>query len=449
MRTLLFSIACLLLAATAGADGTFFRTRSNNFSVGEARPTIPFQRAVVKFDGQEEIMLVESVLNGPTGTYGWVVPLPTRPSYVKAVDPMYTSQSFTAVKPPVKTEKPAGLEALGLGALLLAAVALTSGLRYRNRPLASRIMFFSSEVVGLAVVGMVLLPMFSPNRSAGMYFAEAGKGGDAAAAKSSRGLNVESLGTIGSYDVSVVSGESGKEILGWLDEHKLDVGKNALPVIEQYAKEGWCFLAAEIRKGEPGSHPPHPLKAVFPTDKVVYPMRLTGTQDAPLRLELLVVSDKQAEVKGMDAWACDNRDLLIPIQIASTEDKETYQDWNSGLYAMAKNGAVWTYLRGEFTPSQMKEDFTASFKPMERFAIEVWDRDAGKLHAFWLFCAWLSVSASVTGLVLICWPKLTEKVFAVGAVAAILVALAGAGAWYSGVQKIETQSKGYSSPIVD
>jgi hypothetical protein len=295
--------------------------------------------------------------------------------------------------------------------------------------LGSRILYFFLEVGSLFVLYAVLFPVFAQAK----YTA---KGADAAAERSK--ARVEDLGTIGSYQVSVVSGEDGKAILEWLQKHDLAVEKDALPVIEAYAKEGWCFLAAEIRKTEIGTYPPHPLKAVFPSDKLIYPMRLTGLQDQPLQLELLVVSDHEASVPGMKTWACDNTTLRIPIGINSDQDKEIYRDWRSGEYAMAKFGAVWTYLRGEFKPEAMREDFLVDWKQMSRSRIELWDQQGAVHEAINLGVLYFCASAVVVGLALSCWNGLTDKGFGLGALVAVLVAISGSAFWYESVEKVDS-----------
>lgn len=420
-------LAVLLLLATcftsALADGKFFRNQ-----LIEAEPTIPFQRAVLKFDGREQIMLVESTLKGPQGDYGWVVPLPSKPSYVKAVNPAYVEESFRQVMPPIQSGR--GIEpVVAVGIVLFALIALTSGLRYKNRELGTRILFFGMEVGILLIVAMFLFPVFAQAKLAAAA--------DAASA-SAKGANVESLGTVGSYEVSVISGESGQEIVDWLHEHKISVSEKELPVIEAYAKEGWCFLAAEIRKDEQTNYPPHPLKAVFPTDRLVYPMRLTGLQDEPLHLELLVVSDKQAAVPGMKAWACDNAQIVVPVGISSNQDKEIYSDWQSGRYAMAKHGAVWTYLRGEIKPADMKKDFLVGWKPMERQRLQVWDKEHATSEAIEIGFLALIATSVVVGLVLSCWPRVSEKIFAVGVAIALLSATSSGAYWYESVEKVDS-----------
>ena len=86
----MFVAVILTLASSVFADGTYFAEKN----LKEAKPKIPAQRAVLKFDGKEQIMLIESTLDGPQGTYSWVIPLPAKPTYLKSVNPVYVSQSF-------------------------------------------------------------------------------------------------------------------------------------------------------------------------------------------------------------------------------------------------------------------------------------------------------------------------------------------------------------------
>jgi Uncharacterized protein conserved in bacteria (DUF2330) len=413
----------LVLLSVANADGKFFRPK-----LQEATPTIPYQRAVLKFDGYEQVMLVESTLNGPPATYGWVIPLPKKPSYVKAVNPAYIDASFKYVKPRIETQSEFPFAGLVV-AILYAAIALTSGLRHRGREAGMRILFFILETMLPLVLCVVLFPVFAQSKSSAM---------EAAAVAEMNKVDVESLGTIGSYEVSVVSGNTGEPILKWLRDHKLTVTEKDLPVISAYAKEGWVFLAAEIRKTESGSYPPHPIKAVFPTDRLIYPMRLTGIQDEPLRLELLVVSNREALIPGMESWACDNSDIKVPIGISTDQDKEIYSDWRTGEYAMAKNGMVWTYLRGEFMPEQMRSDFGVDWRLMQRSRAEVWDAAGAVNHAVGRFAIWLAGVAILVGFGLCCFSNLTNKVAGGGALITVLVSVSAAAFWYESVKKVDT-----------
>ena len=413
------------VVVTAFADGCYFAPRFEEVASG-----IPSQRAVMKFDGKEEVLLIESDLSGPVGSYGWVVPLPARPSYVKSVNPAYVGRSFERVQPPIRGEKPEKLPAKTVVVLLIAFTALSSAWRYRRRSRQTRPFLLLLEVAIVAGLGSWFLrPAYGEMADAAKAASPSAEGGE------SGGMQVESLGTVGAYEVSVVSGEDVGAIRLWLTGHGFSIPPQAVPVMEAYSKEKWVFLAAEVRKDWAGTGPPHPLKAVFPTSEAVYPMRLTGIQTGPLRLELLIVSDRMASVKGMDVWQSDGRDLLVPVEL-SKEDTELYEGWSSGLFRMSK-GQWWTYLRGEFQPSQMHEDFRIEWLPAKVYQREVWQQEAATQQAVKVGLDWVPWLATFLGLVLTLMPKPWERAFFIALALTVLGGVTSGGTWYAGVEKVQ------------
>jgi hypothetical protein len=427
MRLIQIVLAILLLATVASADGTYFAQTK----ISEAHPTIPYQRAVLKFDGKEQTMLIESTLDGPVGTYGWVVPLPTKPTFLKPVNPTYISSSFDQVKPRIQSDGDFPLIPLLL-ALCYSAIVLTSGFRHRDSTIGMRVLLFAAEGLVPLVLAAFFWPVYAQSKGRALEVAA-----DAATGKSAGGVIVDHYGTIGSYQVSVVSGESGKPILDWLKQRDLSVGTDALPVIEQYVKEGWCFMAAEVRKKEHGAYPPHPIKAVFPSEKLIYPMRLTGVQSEPLRLELLIVADDEATIDGMEKWASDNSPIEVQVAMTSNDDKELYTDWESGRYAMAKRGNAWTYLRSDVGPSLMDKDFKVEFKQLERFQAQVMSANGVANRAAGNFALALTAIALVIGFVMCCLAQPQVASLVIGSALAFLLATGYAGYSMSDVRIVE------------
>jgi hypothetical protein len=261
--------------------------------------------------------------------------------------------------------------------------------------------------------------------------------GSADAAKTTEGgLHVESYRTVGSYQVSVLHAESAAPAMKWLAEHDIRVPDSARKAMDAYATEGWCFLAAEFRKDSDRPLPPHPLKAVFDTDCPVYPMRLTGTQGHPVFLEMLVIGDKTAEVKGLRAWASSDMPIYVQVPREKRESR-VFEEWQGESYAMAK-GQIWTYLRAEVPSDAMTRDFEAEWRPYERFAVEVYDRE----QATRLFLLIATFGLPVLAFGVAFFPLFAGATrWTVGA--AVPLALAGAWlcgySWYSGVEKVETE----------
>jgi hypothetical protein len=258
-------------------------------------------------------------------------------------------------------------------------------------------------------------------------------------AKTGNELSVESLGSIGSYEVSVLKGQGSGPVLEWLKAHKISVPEKAGAAIDAYAKEGWVFLAAEIRKDEDHPLPPHPLKAVFPTDKAIYPMRLTGTQSGPIHLELAIVGRSKAHVDGMETWSCKNDNVLVSVPTDAQQDERLYDEWDGNLYAMAKNGMVVTYLREDIQPDDMQRDFAIEWQQYEREVVEVYDATQAKDHAKSIGFKWLPWLAFVFGAIGIFWPVKAHQIAIVGfAASALLSALVGGG-WLWSVKTVETE----------
>jgi hypothetical protein len=403
----------------------------------EARPRIASQRAIVKFDGKTETLIVESVLAGPKGEYGWVVPVPSRPSFVKAVKPDYVAGSIEQSSPePIRLRN----RELGLPVILAAVAALvflSAGFRYRNVRPPLRTFGYLGEAIVFGTL-LVAVDWFDPETSSGSTAKLSGgatKGG--VPSMPQEPLEVESYGTIGSYDVSVLKGESGGPVVEWLAKRGIGVPKNALRVMDAYAAERWLFLAAQFRKDSDKPLPPHPLKAVFETDRAVYPMRLTGTQEAPVLLELLVVGEQSAHVKGLERWSSNNAELLVPVQ-RTKEDADVFDEWRGALYAMAKNGQVATYLRGEVQPSQMKEDIRIDWEPYEFSLAVVHDRMEAIHRMILLSLLGAPILAFACGFLSL-WGGWRTVVVLPAILITVLGAASIGATWYSGVERIDTE----------
>lgn len=439
------ALVCLLslfLGALAFADGGIFPERT--VVLTERPPSIPSQRAVLKWDGKTETLIVESVVDGPIGGYGWVVPLPEKPSFVKAVKPEYITRTFEQVKPRIHNLRSRDHQTVGLLAIFAAAVLLSSGTRHRKASTGNRLGWLLLEAFLLACF-LVVNVWFDPTDSYAAARAKATGGADAAfggeASKMAQDkVVVTNYGTIGSYEVSALSAETAKPLMDWLHDHNIDVPEQAATVMDKYAKEGWCFLAASFRKATDRPLPPHPLKAVFDTERPVYPMRLTGTMNQDVHLELVVVASETAQIEGMKAWKSDSYGLEIEVPKDPQEDKGLFDEWKGTRYAMAKFGVPYTYLRGDIQPSQMNKDFDVTWKPYAGFSLEVYDFDSSSNRAWLYFWFGVPVFALVFGIIPALWDK--RNVAIPLAVALTLIAAAVPPQnWLRSIERVETSTE--------
>lgn len=426
--------ACL--ATVARADGAYFRHTIGESAarVREARPNIPSQRAVIKFDGAEQTMLIESVLSGPQGSYAWVVPLPEKPTFVRPVHPSYVARAFEQVKPaPQPLAERNGVAAIVVAVLLGAGVA-TNGLRYRSTATGARILAWVLECLAAFAIWSVVADATRPAEGGEATPALAEAAQDRAATKAT----VEDLGIIGSYSVKVVSGERGASIREWLAGNGFLATGAAEGAIDQYVKEGWCFLAAKIEKRGSNPAPPHPLKVVFPTVRCVYPMRLTGTQDGPLFLELLVIAHRRAAIEGLDAWRCQNSQVTVSMGDLVFDKLYKLDEWAPQNYAMAREGDVTTYLRGELAPSEMRRDFEPEWTSFQAYEATVYEKGQAIQHAMSRAALAGLLGCFALGLAGAAWPKGSVRTLLLGAPVVLVVAGATARMWWGTIQTIET-----------
>jgi hypothetical protein len=347
MRRILFWVL-VCLSAVSGADGTYFGPT-------ELPPEIPSQRAFLRQKDGEVTMIVESVLNAKVGDYGWVVPVPAVPSYVNSVKVDYMRQAFETHRPKVRRESAPDLPSL-IFLLFSAGVFVTSGWRYRKMSAASRGPRILAEVLLLFLIH-------------GIFFAVFAQAKFAAKKGSSSRPTIEVLGQYGSYNVVLLDPDAapgGEDAIeNWLKENKFVVSDAKRQVIRDYAAKHWKFVVAKFRHDLDGNLPPHPLKIVYPGNKLVYPMRLTGQTDQPLFLEMLVVGKQSVSVPGLKVFTANNQRWKVDVLDEVGYRNDQFKDWKYISIKGAEYGDVTTYLRGELSPAQMQEDLVVSPAPYE------------------------------------------------------------------------------------
>jgi hypothetical protein len=160
---------------------------------------------------------------------------------------------------------------------------------------------------------------------------------------------------VGQYETATISSESAEALTSWLAEHGFQMPALAEPVIADYVKDGWVFVATRLsREAQSGVSTPHPLVFRFETHRCIYPMRLTGVQDRPLSLELYVFGSGRASAPGLKVERSD-----------SAQFKELYGAGlpltHRGLASLVEGAASGTKLRGTLSPGQMRKDLAIVF----------------------------------------------------------------------------------------
>jgi hypothetical protein len=153
------------------------------------------------------------------------------------------------------------------------------------------------------------------------------------------------------YKVEVIGPDS-KAVASWLRPSGGSVASNR-PMIEAYARQGWCFAVAKIRRGVavPGS--PKPLALEFRTSQPVYPLRLGRAEGQPRVVDLLVVADAAAEAGPL------KRLVSRPTPLGRRDGSVDFPRLARGadpINEVAWPGATVSRLHRELGPNQAVED---------------------------------------------------------------------------------------------
>ena len=361
----MLALAILLSAGrVALADGKYFRALG-----GEADPTIPYQRAVVRHRDGVETLIVESMVRDAGSEIGWVMPLPAEPTDVRACRPGTLQTAFPCIRPGVH-RLGSGLRELAtcwfLCALVWCAVLAVQDARGRRPSVgtAAVLLCFTVAVGLYAALGSL----------------SAGHRGVPAMV---RGDDLELLQTAraGIYDVAVFRGATGEPVRRWLTENGFAMPDAVTPVVDAYAGQGWCFAAARIPTDARDDLTPHPVRFVFPSAEAVYPMRLTGAgAEEALQLDLYVIAGQAAAARNLDRWFCDRyvQRHADPYLGRKTAGPGRYLESTGSVYRGERirmsighpeisellwEGCTLTHLRGELSPADMSEDVALSFAP--------------------------------------------------------------------------------------
>ena len=342
------AVALLILAFLGGAalaDGKVFVT-------GTAKVRIPDQSALIVFDGKTERLVIETAAEGEGQEFAWVVPLPAQPK----IEPVSAGifPTLRVITRPRVLGYSGGVNPFIIlaGAMILAAwVAM---LERASQPRTLVIVLISFTVTGLLLGSLSTAGSNTVSPIGGAHLLE---------------RNI-----IGSYETATISGESGGAIRAWLEENGFHQSEAVTPVLDDYARSGWVFVAAKLRReAGSGRFTPHPLSFTFPTDKAIYPLRLTGVENGPLDLDLYVAAASEARAGGLQRRRA-ARLAVSPGEAnsyfaAQPSNDDAVPVFHEALAEMLKGRLIMTVLSGRLTPEQMREDLvieTHTFKPYRR-----------------------------------------------------------------------------------
>jgi hypothetical protein len=381
---LLLGFFCV--TAVAWADGKAFPPVAVSTEV-----TMPDQRALLVWSNGVERLAIETRIVGEGTNFAWVVPLPSAPRVEAATVGLFPTLAWLTPPKLVNQTRPIGWwawSALGVATLLLrvrrktplewmdaiAILSIGAGLMgvaqddeggvmaimaallagwtgwrlYRGKPCWSGVSLLLILLLLMAVMVATLL--------------KGQTAGPAPAKAEAVGVDVLDRQVAGVFESTTVSARDAAALETWLKSNGYRLSESARPVIEVYVREGWVFVASRVRREAAfvGPHALHPLVFTFATAKPVYPLRLTGVDNGPLKVELFVLGPARARVKDFEV--VDARPVFY-YQSDGSDRSSMRRDpgepvWaqHPGLRSLAGGAPFATRLNATLSPEQMRTD---------------------------------------------------------------------------------------------
>lgn len=360
-RPMRFLILALLLSSSlpALADGMFYWPEP-------VPPGVPYQRALLLFDGQYETLIVQSQYRlpaAPEEEFGWVVPVPSVPD-LASMDPQAAEVAFRelATRSQPMVFDPLSLLMIALCALLVGAALLVLLLdflsfhtprlewvrRYHLGLMVGAVALLLLAVVSMCVVYIYPRSLFNPFSP-----------------PQETGVAVLKEEQVGIYDVQVVNAVEAGDLIQWLDQNQFQFGETDTQLFEQYLVQGWCFVVAKIDHARAGEDQVAaseglvaPLILRFPSEAPVYPLALTSTSGHETQVLLYVLSDRKWQNDGqlaLEYAAPTGRGVVGHLQSrleqagAAAEPLGFFSDAERELSYLSK-------FKGTLTPDEMQSD---------------------------------------------------------------------------------------------
>ncbi len=340
-------------SAEARADGAFYRS-----TTAFANPQIPDQRALIHYENGVERLVIDTSFKGSGTNFAWVVPLPSVPKIEPVTAGFFPTLRFL-FQPTIIHEPPM---------IFLMVFFIGYGVFTVMRAM-------QKKTDGLAIFALLCTLVFASS----MLLPASQTAGTASTAD---GLEVLQRGRIGVYDTVTLSSTNGTSLLAWLSTNGFALPTSSLPVIQDYTKEGWIFVASKLHLEANSGKPlaAHPLSFTFKTDRPVYPLRMTGIDNKSCKIELYVFGTDQATASYFKVEQCEQPDYT-PGEKHQSFRRSGFSIGHPGVAKWVSQSPVATKLSGELTSNDMKEDAYLRWIPYHHERLVRYSREGATITA--------------------------------------------------------------------
>lgn len=392
--------AALVLPPSARGDGKVFPPQAF-----PAEVRIPDQSAILIWSNGVERLVIETRFKGKGTNFAWVVPLPSVP----VIEPA-TTGVFTTLRHIFRPEIRHALDPIWAGALFLGALlwllltvrahqpglvldVITCALAAVGAGVATR-----SWLVALGILGPALFATYQSRRgrepiytipltvglvgvvAAMLLPALAKSGAGATTVSPAAAIEVLDQRRVGVYETTTVAARDPAALPRWLETNGFSLTAGSRPVIEQYAREGWVFVAAKAQRDvlEGGPSALHPLSFTFVTTNPIYPLRLTAVGSDRVSIDLYVFGPGRAAARGFQATDCQRP--AWPSRDGRGRASDQMPIRHPAMAAWAAHTAVATKLSGSLDTADMRQDSVISWQEFQPARTRLYST-----HGAWVF----------------------------------------------------------------
>lgn len=343
---------------------------------------IPDQRALLWWTNGVERLVIETRFTGQGTNFAWVVPLPSVPKVEAASRGLFPTLTHLLRPQIVHFPPRVVLFVAFCSSLIWIMVTVRNETKMRWTDLAASVVLglslFASGDLGLMICAplcmaaaaygtyqvrrrqespaVILLLLFLVFTFCGMFMPALGK-----AKGGSDSVEVLDRQLAGVFETTTLTARDPNALRDWLNTNGYVLPKDVEPVIADYLRDGWVFVASKVRRdtGAADTNSLHPLSFTFAAKEPVYPLRLTGVGNGPLEVDLFVFGPERAKVDGFTVLECRPVEYP-PTKPAAVErwrpDPAVLPMAHPGLREAAPTAALVTRLSGKLSPGQMRQD---------------------------------------------------------------------------------------------
>lgn len=194
-----------------------------------------------------------------------------------------------------------------------------------------------------------------------LFGGQDGLDAEAGGGPGSSGVDVLDTVDLGPLRATTLAATDPQALASWLQEHRFQTSPALQTSVQPYVDEGWTFVAVQLNAvGHTLAGDLPPISMTFPTDRPVYPMRMSAVAEEPQSPTVYVLADHRMERSDPVASGPTRPDLTFAGRVSPGEvTSPTLKEW-LGTTPYLTASSQWLP-----DPSVLVTDFTFARAPSD------------------------------------------------------------------------------------